>query len=84
MQLEILLLSEVSQKENDKYHIISLMGCSCHGSVVTNLTSIHEDEGSSPGPHSVGIAVSCGVGRRHSSDPMSLWLRCRPAAAALI
>ena len=26
--------------------------------------------------------MSCGVGRRHGSDPVLLW--CRPAAAALI
>ena len=31
-----------------------------------------------------GVAVSCGVGRRHGSDPMLLWLWCRPAAIALI
>ena len=30
------------------------------------------------------IAVSCGVGHKHSSDPTLLWLRCRPAAVALI
>ena len=28
--------------------------------------------------------MSCGVGRRHSSDPALLWLWCRPAAIALI
>ena len=28
--------------------------------------------------------MSCGVGRRHGSDPMLLWLWCRPEAAALI
>ena len=26
--------------------------------------------------------MSCGVGRRHSSDPVWLWLWCRPAATA--
>ena len=31
-----------------------------------------------------GIAVSCGVGRRHSSDPKVLRLWCRLAATALI
>ena len=31
-----------------------------------------------------GIAVSCGVGRRHSSDPVLLWLWRRLAATALI
>ena len=28
--------------------------------------------------------MSCGVGRRHGSDPESLWLWHRPAATALI
>ena len=28
--------------------------------------------------------MSCDVGRRHSSDPTLLWLRCRPAAIAPI
>ena len=28
--------------------------------------------------------MSCGVGRRHGSDPMLLWLWRRPAAAASI
>ena len=31
-----------------------------------------------------GVAVSCGVGRRHGSDPEWLWLWCRPAATAPI
>ena len=31
-----------------------------------------------------GIAVSCGVGRRHGSDPVLLWLWHRPVATALI
>ena len=31
-----------------------------------------------------GIAVSCGVGRRHSSDPALLWLWRRLAATAPI
>ena len=39
-----------------------------------------------PWPRSVGsgpgVAVSCGVGRRHASDPTLLWLWCRPAATA--
>ena len=46
---------------------------------LTNLTSIREDAGSIP-----GIAVSCGIGHRGSSDPALLWLWCRPAATALI
>ena len=31
-----------------------------------------------------GVAVSCGVGHRHSTDPVLLWLWCRPAVVALI
>ena len=31
-----------------------------------------------------GVAVSCGVGRRRSSDPEMMWLWWRPAATALI
>ena len=53
---------------------------------LTNPTRNQEDEGSVPGPRSVGegssVAVSCGVGRRHGSDPSLLWLWCRPAAVA--
>ena len=30
-----------------------------------------------------GVAMSCGVGHKHSSDPTFLWLWRRPAAAAL-
>ena len=41
-----------------------------------------------PWPRSVGwgsgIAVSCDLGRRCSSDSVLLWLWCRPAAVALI
>ena len=38
-------------------------------------------------PHSVGqgssVAVSCGIGHRHGSDPLLLWLWCRPADVVL-
>ena len=55
---------------------------------VTNPTSIHEDVGSNPGPCSVGqgpsVAMSGGVGCRHGSEPVLLWLWCRPAAVAPI
>ena len=32
----------------------------------------------------IRVAVSCGVGCRHGSDPELLWLWCRPAAIAPI
>ena len=55
---------------------------------LTNLTSNHEVVDLIPGlaqwVKDGGVAVSCGVGRRCSSDPTLLWLWCRPAAAALI
>ena len=50
---------------------------------LTNLTSNHEVVGSIPS-FAQYIAVSCGVGRRHSSDLALLWLWHRPVAAALI
>ena len=31
-----------------------------------------------------GVAVSCGIGHRCSSDPELLWLWCRPVATAPI
>ena len=55
---------------------------------VKNLTSIHEEVGLIPGlaqwVKGSSIAVSCGVGHRHSSDWVLLWLWHRLAAAALI
>ena len=54
-----------------------------------NLTRNHEVAcGFDPWPRSVGygsgVAVCCGVGGRHSSDPALLWLWCRPVATAPI
>ena len=52
-----------------------------------NLTRIREDAGSIPGlvqwvTYGSGIAVSCGVGRGCSSDPVLLWLWRGSAAVA--
>ena len=57
--------------------------CLC-GSKVMNPTSIYEDMGFFPWPHSAGsgssVAVSCGVGHRCSTYATLLWLW--PTAAA--
>ena len=55
---------------------------------LTNPSSNHEVAGSVPAlAHWVngsGVAVSCGVGCKYSSDPVLLWLWYRPAATAPI
>ena len=53
---------------------------------LANLTSILKVSGLIPGlaqwVKDLGVALSCGVGYRHSSDPTLLLLWCRPAAPA--
>ena len=50
-----------------------------------NLTSIHEDVDLIPSlAQWVKNTMSCGVGHRRGSDPVLLWLWCRPAVVAPI
>ena len=55
---------------------------------LANPTRNHEVAGSVPALSQCvkdpGVAVSCGVGCRHSSDLVLLWLWHRPVATALI
>ena len=64
------------------------LGSSCPDAVEMNPTRNHEVAGLVPGTGSVGygcgIALSCGVGRRCSSDLSLLWLWHQQAAVALI
>ena len=49
------------------------LGSFCCGAMEMNLTNIREGAGLILG-HRSGIAMSCGVGCRCSSDPAFLWL----------
>ena len=55
---------------------------------LTNLTRNHGVAGSIPGlaqwVKGSGIAMGCGIGCRHGSDPTLLWLWHRPVTAAPI
>ena len=62
-------------------------GCSHCGTAEMNPTSIHEDAGLIPDlTWWVGdLALQTDlIGHRHSSDPMLLWLWCRPVAVVLM
>ena len=63
-------------------------GSSLRGLVVMNLTNIYEDAGLILGLAHWVKDPECwepvGVGCRLSSDPLLLWLWCRPAATAWI
>ena len=56
----------------------------------TNPTSNHEVSGSIPSlaqwvkDKDPAVAVSCGVGHKPGSDPVLLWLWCRPTATTPI
>ena len=58
------------------------MGSSHCDTAEKNPTNIPEDVGSIPGFQESDVALSCGVGHKHSVDLMLLWHR--PAAVALI
>ena len=63
-----------------------LFQSSCYDSGVRNPTGIHEVVCLIRGLAQwvKDLALSCAVGHRHGSDPVLLWLWCRPAAAAWI
>ena len=80
------------------FHLLRFLFClfnqehisqsSRHGSAVSKPDKHPRGHGFDPWPYPLGegsgVAVSCGVGRRHGSDSVLLWLWKRPAAADLI
>ena len=63
-----------------------LFQSSCYDSGVRNPTGIHEVVCLIRGLAQwvKDLALSCAVGHRHGSDPVLLWLWCRPVARAPI
>ena len=68
-----------------QHHLKAWIWNSPCGSAIMNPTSIREAAcGSTPGLSQSGIAESCGVGHRRSSDIALLWLwLCSRSAAAV-
>ena len=87
-----LIIREIQIKATMRYYLIldyhqkDKRGVPIVVQELTNLTSIHEDTGLIHGltqwVRDSGVAVSCGLGHRCSSD--LAWLWCRPSAVALI
>ena len=59
-----------------------ILGSSCCGSVVMNLTNIHKEVGSIPGLHQ--CCRELWYRSQGGSDLVLLWLLCRPASIAPI
>ena len=78
--------SRAQPKTKNKKKIKRCLGTSHHGSVETNLTSIHEAAGLIPGlaqwVKGSSVALSCSVDRRRGWDLAFLRLWCRPVATA--
>ena len=83
-----MILVSVFLAIEQKYRNILKLGSSRCGSGLTSPTSIHEDvdliSDLAQWVKGSGVALSCGISHRHSSDPALLWLWCRSAAVALI